>query len=503
MVASLTDNAVILTDAQGRIEWVNEGFTRITEFTLEEARGRKPGSFLQGPETDPATVEVMRRAFQAGEGFKVDVLNYSKSGRKYWLAIEARPIRDADGRITHFMAVETDLTDRKAAEAEVRWALQRAEEASRAKSEFLSRMSHELRTPLNAVLGFAQLLEMSGPTERQRRQLDQIVKGGRHLLNLINEVLDISRIEAGRLDLSLEPVNIRRAVEEAADLVRPLIAQRQLTLTLEPNSDDATVLADQQRFKQVLLNLLSNAAKYNRERGQISVRWQEQGETHFRIAVRDTGRGIPPEHWPRLFTPFDRLGAESSGIEGSGLGLVLSKRIVEAMNGELSFQSEVGQGTEFSVVLPRVADPNQRPRLSHHDILRPVVSESVCNVLYIEDNLANVALLEGILAFRPGVRLLTAMQGHLGLELARQHHPDLILLDVHLPDIPGDEVLRRLRDEPRLAEIPSSSSAPMRRPDSSSGCCPPARGTIFRSRSKSARFSTCSTAISLQPGVES
>jgi PAS domain S-box-containing protein len=344
--------------------------------------------------------------------------------------------------------------DRNRAVADLQQAKGAAEAANRAKSDFLSRMSHELRTPLNAILGFGQLLQMGSPTPRQRQQLEQILKGGRHLLELINEVLDLARIEAGRLHLSLEPVPLRQACAEVCDLVRPL-AERHAIRLESPGArgEDLYVRADNQRLKQVLLNLLANGIKYNRAQGCVSLTWEDLPEGRVRLAVRDTGPGIAPEKRPRLFNPFDRLGAEATGVEGTGLGLVLSKRLTEAMGGTLDLVSTVGQGTTVFVDLPR-AYPTPPAARGPATPLPPTAGRKCGTVLYIEDNRANLGLMEDILTDRPGVRLLSALQGGAGLELARQHRPDLILLDVHLPDMPGDEVLRQIQSDPDLYTIP-------------------------------------------------
>jgi two-component system, sensor histidine kinase and response regulator len=334
--------------------------------------------------------------------------------------------------------------------------VQRAEAAAtaanRAKSEFLSRMSHELRTPLNGIIGFAQLLELDRLTSEQRESVEHILKGGRHLLGLINEVLDIARIDAGRLSVSVEPVMASEALAAALDLVRPQAASRHVDLPLSVASDWC-VMADRQRLQQVLLNLLSNAVKYNQEGGVVGAAIEAAASDRVRLVVTDTGDGIPPEMMARLFTPFDRLGAEQSAVDGTGLGLALSKRLVEAMGGTLQAESVVGRGTTFTVELPCAPRPAfmVAPRAP---ILEPEVARARGTILYIEDNLANLRLLERILRLRPGVTLMSAMQGRQGVDLARVHHPDLVLLDLHLPDLPGEEVLRLLREEPRTRGIP-------------------------------------------------
>jgi len=333
-------------------------------------------------------------------------------------------------------------------------AQEEADRANRAKSEFLSRTSHELRTPLNAILGFGQLLEMDDLTEQQGSSVQKILRGGEHLLDLINEILDIERIESGHISLSLEPVHLARALEETLQLIRPIAGKAGVRLA-EPSLDEQVhVRADRQRLKQVILNLLSNAVKFNHDGGEVRITCERTSTDSIRIDVGDTGRGIAEDRMHELFTPFARLGAEQLGIEGTGLGLTLSKGLVESMGGTLGVKSTPGVGSTFWIELPLAnALDLERPETP-----RPewglATSSALRTILYVEDNLANQQLIEGILAYRPAVTLLCAMQGSLGLELAAEHHPDLILLDLHLPDMPGEEVLRRLRINEQTRDIP-------------------------------------------------
>lgn len=358
------------------------------------------------------------------------------------------------------LALRAAQRDRAVAEAEsakqeAEDAKREAERANMAKSEFLSRMSHELRTPLNAILGFAQLLEMErlGPDDMESVQ--QIMRAGRHLFQLIEEVLDIARIEQGRLALSIEPVHLGEVVREAVELVRPLADPRSIGIRTDDSQFDAHVLADRQRLKQVLLNLLSNAVKYNREGGEVTASCTRSLGGGFRIAVADTGPGIPPEMMDRLFLPFERLGAERTAVEGTGIGLSISKRLVELMGGEIGAESALGRGSTFWMELNSAEAPEERAELAAQLAAEvPTASGEERVVLYVEDNLSNLRLLERILAGRPGIRLIAAMQGGLAVELAREHHPDLILLDVHLSDINGDEVLRRLGENLETRDIP-------------------------------------------------
>jgi PAS domain S-box-containing protein len=363
------------------------------------------------------------------------------------------PVAGPDGRPAFLLGISEDITERRSTDDALRAAKVEAERANRAKSEFLSRMSHELRTPLNSILGFGQLLELEPLNRDQAESVSQMMKAGRHLLDLINEVLDISRIESGAMTLSLEPVALDVMITECLDLVRPQASERRIEL-VNLDGTPRHVHADRQRLKQVLLNLLSNAVKFNRDGGTITVSC-EHGPDSATLRVTDTGPGIRPELVDRLFTPFDRLEADATGIQGTGLGLALSQRLVEAMGGDIGVDSAPAVGSTFSVVLP-VGEAELAADAERDVPSTPVSANGAAErtVLYIEDNLANLRLVERIVNRRPGVQLVSALQGSIGLELAAQHHPDLILLDVHLPDLGGDLVLQRLKADPATAGIP-------------------------------------------------
>jgi signal transduction histidine kinase/CheY-like chemotaxis protein len=338
---------------------------------------------------------------------------------------------------------------------ELQEANQKLRAANTAKSEFLSRMSHELRTPLNAILGFGQILEMDSLDEDQAESVQQILKAGNHLLGLIDEVLDIARIDTGTLAISIEPVRVRDVMQEAMDLIRPLAEQRRITLLDRlGGANGEHVRADRQRLKQVFLNLASNAVKYNRDDGSVTFSYARTEEGELEVRVADTGRGIAPEYLNRVFTPFDRLGADLLEVEGTGIGLSLCKRLVDLMGGEIGVKTTLGEGSVFSVKLPIVEGPYQRLEQATGPVRGPASGAGKsATLLYVEDNISNLKLIERALIDRP-VKLLAAMQGGLGLDLAREHHPDLILLDLHLPGMHGEEVLARLRDDPRTATIP-------------------------------------------------
>ena len=454
---ALFDSAPIgtfIANAEGRFLDVNPAGAALLGYTREQLLA---ASFVAHthPDDRAASSELFARLV-AGEidSYRVEKRYLHADGHTIWAQLDATALRGAtpDGLVV--VAQIQDISARKRAEQVVRRAKEEAERANSAKSDFLSRMSHELRTPLHAILGFGELLERGDLDATQRSQLDQITKGGRHLLDLINEVLDLSRIERGRLALSVEPVHVGSLLRETLDMVAPLAVARSIVVDLAGAEELEThLLADRQRLKQVLLNLLSNAVKYNREGGVVMVRVTAAGSPRARLEIEDTGVGIAPDDLERAFEAFERLGAEATKIEGTGLGLALSRRLIEAMDGEIGVASELGSGSTFWIELPvvaapqtadaRPAPPAETPRRA-----RPRTSGTV---LYIEDNPSNIKLVEGILMRRPEITLLVATQGGIGLELARVHRPAVILLDLNLPDMSGEAVLGRIREDPRTA----------------------------------------------------
>ncbi len=428
------------------IRTVNRATLSMLGYSEAELIGR-PAALIQSGENFGAA------AGSAG----VECIYRRKDGATVPVRFLSSPMQGEDGAGEAQVWLAQDITARKLAEEELREAIRKAETANRAKSDLLSRTSHELRTPLNAILGFGQLLELSELGEDDRESIDRIMKAGRHLLSVINEVLDIAGIETGRRTISREPVQICEAAYEALDMVRALAETRAIELRAELEcSDGGYAWADRQRLQQVLLNLLSNAIKYNREGGAVTLACRQSGAETLRLAVTDTGLGIPPEGLAKLFAPFERLGAAEAGIEGTGLGLAFSKVFVEAMGGSIGVESIVGQGTTFWVDLPVAAAPTSEVE-SQPNVPSGEISLEECGertVLHIEDNLSNLELVERILVRFPSIHLISATRGEQGVDLARGRQPDLILLDLHLPDIWGDEVLRRLRADADTREIP-------------------------------------------------
>ncbi len=367
-----------------------------------------------------------------------------------WVIVRSRPERQPNGDL-YRDGVVLDVTELKHAQEAMRAAKDEAERANRAKSEFLSRMSHELRTPLNAILGFGQLLSLESMTPAQTSSVEQILKGGRHLLDLINEVLDIARIEAGNMEFHLEPVDVQEALLAAADFVRPLAKQHGVRLLLRPpGATPFLVRADRGRLDQMLFNLLSNGVKYNRKGGRLRLVCRRPNARTVRVIVADTGPGLGPDEIARLFTPFQRLNAAERGIAGTGIGLTISRSLAEAMGGQINVVSKPGKGSAFYIDLPAAG----APALVADTVPPPGDAPPARTILHIDDQNANLSLVERVLDHRPDLRLLTATDARTGLALAREHLPDLILLDLHLPDLPGDETVRRLYTEPRTRSIP-------------------------------------------------
>jgi PAS domain S-box-containing protein len=439
--------------ADQRIEYVSPASRSVYGYEPEAMVGRFGWEFIH-----PEDVAVMREDFSAHAGSEVVTNTYRViRGDGTYVYVEAK-IRalyhPVSGELVEFHTVARDVGERRQAEGDVRRAKEEAELANAAKSEFLSRMSHELRTPLHSILGFGELLARGDLRAQQSEQLTQITRAGQHLLELINEVLDLSRIEGGELHISLEPVHIGQVVMEALDMLGPSAATHAVSLVPPPEGLDIHVLADRQRLKQALLNLLSNAVKYNRDGGEVRVVATRHDPASVRIEVTDTGIGIAADDLARAFAAFERLGAETTDVEGTGLGLALARRLIEAMGGTIGVDSEVGRGSTFWLDLPEVVAPAARPPPAQRAPAAPApVRTDARTVLYIEDNPSNIKLVETILRERPEVTLLVAQQGRLGIELAREHMPALVLLDLNLPDLSGEEVLRRLRGDPRTAGI--------------------------------------------------
>jgi PAS domain S-box-containing protein len=462
-----TDTGYVIIDGEGKVLDANREYVRLSGHgELREIRGRSVVEWTAAYEREKNAAAVAQCVRDGGiRNLEVDYCD--GEGRVTPVEINAS-VMEADG-VTRILSLCRDISLRRKAQQDLRGAKEAAEAASLAKSELLSRVSHELRTPLNAILGFAQLLEMRPLPEEDRERAGRILKAGRHLLALIDAVLDLTRAQDGRLALSPEPVPLSDLVREAAALWRAQADQLDILLEIDaPTLERRVARADRERLKQVLLNLLSNAVTYNRAGGRVTVGAGPACAGAVRLFVRDTGPGIPAALQERLFRPFERLNLNPERESGAGVGLALCRCLVEAMGGTIGLVSAEGEGSTFWVELPAAEVPASPspPRVAEAAApgVEPKVPPVTKTLLYVEDNLANHALLRDIVAHRPGLTLLTAMQGRLALELALRHRPDLVLLDLHLPDINGDEVLRRLREKSETRGIPvvilSAESSP-------------------------------------------
>lgn len=456
IIDAVKDYGIFALDSQGRVTSWNVGAERIKGYTEQEILGQ-PFSVFYLPEQCPQRPEKALREARSKGYFMEEAWRRRKDGSRFWASVVISAQYDSSGTLRGFSKVTRDISDRHAAEIALGAAREEAERASRAKSEFLSRMSHELRTPLNAILGFAQLLEIDSQAA-QRQQVGHILRAGQHLLTLINEVLDIARIESGRLPLNLEPIALGNALHEALALVAPMASEAQIRIVTLPHLlPEDGVVADRQRLMQVLLNLLSNAIKYNRTGGQVVIQVARH-QQRVSVTVTDNGPGIAKDQLHKLFRPFERLNADHQ-VEGTGLGLALSKNLLEMMDGSLELLSATDAGCSFTLELPYA---RLQPESEGVTLQSPPVVDDIqlsapryrASVLCIEDNLASLTLIETLLQRRIGIQLLSSMQGQVGFDLATRHAPDLILLDVNLPDISGLKLLRRLRHAAQTANLP-------------------------------------------------
>lgn len=459
-IVSSSGDAIFSKTLGGIVTSWNRGAELLYGYTGEEMVGRHV-SVLVPPERHGEEIRILDRIAAGHSVSNYETRRMTKDGNVLDVSLTISKIEDDTGGIVGASVIARDITEQKRVQEEAAAAREEAERTNRAKSEFLSRMSHELRTPLSAILGFAQLLDGGRLDEDQKECARNILEGGHRLQRLINEVLDISRIEAGQFRLSLEPVPLAEVIRQDVALIGPLAREAGIGVEVDTNDmSEVLVKADRQRLSQVLLNLLSNAVKYNVDGGSVIVGYTRT-EDSVMIAVADTGPGISSDQLERLFDPFERLDADDTNIEGTGLGLSVAKGLVEAMEGDLRVDSAPGRGSVFYVELGFCEGEKDEDRLSIVQ-LDDESPQSSGSVLYIEDNVANIRLVKGILRQRPEIELLTAMTARDGFEMARTHRPDLILLDRHLPDGTGEEVLARLRRDPvthRISTIILSADA--------------------------------------------
>ncbi len=451
---------VSITDGAGDITYANDRFCEVSGYSRSELIGRNHRLLKSGVHPLEFYAELWATIL-GGRIWQGEICNRRKDGQPYWVQSTIVPYLDEAGRPYQYIAIRTDITLHKEAEAVLREAKQTAEEASRAKTAFLASMSHELRTPLNGILGYAQMLEIEEGlplASSQREYVQEILGAGRHLLALIEDLLDIARIEAGRLHLNLAEVALATVLSECSALVQPTLARYGVTLSLEADGCESySVHADHTRLRQVLLNLLSNAAKYNKPQGRIEVECAVCDGERIRVSVRDTGIGIAAAQREQLFTPFKRLVDPDHFVEGTGIGLAISKKLVELMGGWIDFDSEPGVGSTFWIELPLidtgdVAQAGAATGPAGETASDSEARQTLRNVLYVDDNPENRRLMETILRGR--ARLMTAENGQTGLELAASQPPDLILLDIMMPGLDGFQVFERLQAQAATRAIP-------------------------------------------------
>jgi signal transduction histidine kinase/ActR/RegA family two-component response regulator len=466
--------SIIATDEKGIIQLFNVGAERMLGYLAAEVVNRINPSDIHDPQEVTARAQALSAefgttitpgfgalAFKASRGIEdIYELTYiCKDGSRFPAIVSITALRGDYDEIIGYLLIGTDNSVRKQVELELNRAMAVAERANLAKSDFLSSMSHELRTPLSAILGFAQLMESGTPmpTPSQKKSIDQILKAGWYLLDLINEILDLTLIESGKLTLSLEPSSLAEVMHECQAMVEPQAQQRGIRVTFPRSDIPYFVNADRTRVKQVLINLLSNAIKYNKVGGSVAVSCIAGAPERICIRVEDSGVGLPPHKLAQLFQPFNRLGQEASAEEGTGIGLVVAKRLVESMGGAIGVESTVGKGSVFWIELNLSAEPQFAAGPAKLVAAAPAqvhADAQLRTLLYVEDNPANLMLVEDLIARRPDIRLLSAQDADRGIEMARAALPDAILMDINLPGISGIQALRILAEDPATARIP-------------------------------------------------
>lgn len=460
LVASKTDNAVIITDNKGLIEWVNDGFTRLTGYTLAEIAGQEPGELLQGPSSDPETIRRIRARLQEVEPFSEEIINYNKQGQTYWVSMDVTPIYEKRGELLRFISIMRDVSQRKESEESLRQAKEAADAANVAKSEFLASMSHEIRTPMNAIIGMAELLNETPLTTEQRKYVDVFCTAGETLLNIINDILDLSKVEAGQITLEKTNLDLRELVEKVCEVMALRAHEKDLELACRLMPEvPVHLIGDPVRLRQVLTNLVGNAIKFT-ESGEVvlevglaeaSPGGEEESEPiTLLFSVKDTGIGIPPEKLEYIFDKFTQADTSTTRrYGGTGLGLPITKRLVELMGGRITVTSQPGQGSTFSftIRLPRQPAPSEPHIIPIADLRR-------LKILIVDDNATNRLILRETLSNWEAV-VDEAPSGVSGLEKLRKARDAgapyrLVLLDYRMPGTDGFQVAEAIQEDPSL-----------------------------------------------------
>ncbi|MCW8929165.1 MAG: response regulator [Gammaproteobacteria bacterium] len=452
---------VIITDNKGLIEYVNPRFTEITGYSSHDVIGKNP-SIMKSPNTDDNVYQELWGALSKGLLWTGELCNLRFDGTEFWVSASISPMysdneHGGQREILNYIAVEEDITEKKLIERNLILAKNSAEEANLAKSEFLASMSHELRTPLNAILGFSQLSEYDANLNKtQKENSMQIYKAGKHLLNLIDDVLDLTRIEIGKVNLNHQSIRVQDLINECYELIKPIADEKNIVLEFENYKCKCIVYADYTKLKQIIINLLSNAVKYSTVSGRINLTCNEGYEGFVKINIIDSGEGIDDNNMKKLFEPFNRLGKEGSNIEGTGIGLVIAKKLIEMMNGRIEVKSVINQGSTFTLVLPRYQESKKAVPDDNSSLNKQIFNKenSMINIFYIEDNQANLRLMQNIIDLNEDWKLNSATTAEEGIELIKQQVPDIILMDINLPQMDGIEAFKHLKEIEHLKNIP-------------------------------------------------
>jgi len=502
-VVEQSPNMILITSLDGRIEYANQAYCRVSGYSGNELIGQNYRILSNTKDTDEIELEKLWETISSGSTWRGELLEQKKNGELYWQGITINAIIDKNGNATHYVAIMQNITEKKRVEdelfelnlnleqkveertselaitnealmseiinrknheSELQYAKEEAEKANKAKSEFISRMSHELRTPLNSILGFAQLLEMGELNSGQRKGVRHILNSGKHLLKLINEVLDISRIEAGKLSFEIRELNILTTIQEAIDLVTPLTITNNIELINKSiESGNIIIEADKKRLVQVLVNLLSNAIKYNQQNGKVYINVKKLNNATnenlnlLRIKIKDTGVGIDNDKIQRLFIPFERIDNNDSSIEGTGLGLSIARELISAMGGTIGVESVLNQGSTFWIDIPCLQEVGEQHMnaLESGDDNGEIRIISKSTILYVEDKTTMIEFFEDIIvAHRPEIKILNAVNGQDAMLLAEHNQPDLILVDANTEGLAVLQFLKELKESKITRLIP-------------------------------------------------